>query len=196
MNWLAHLFLSPSVFEDRLGNVIADLIKGQQRKNLNPRFNKGIQCHLLIDNFTDHHPVVKSSKRLMITQHRRYSGILVDIFYDHLLARNWNRYSKVSLSEFTTEIYDSFLHNFDEIPQTINPLIKRMIDEDWLGSYHEVLGIETTLTRIKRRLSIKHHRYFDVDKAMQQLEDDYSSFNDDFNVFFPQMIEHLEQNLV
>ncbi len=193
MNWLAHLYLSNPQVEDRLGNIIADLVKGKNRQTLNPCFNQGIKCHLEIDNFTDNHLIVKHSKKLIISQHRRYSGLLVDVFYDYLLARNWNNYSDVSLSEFTTEIYRSFLDNWDKIPPEVaNLVFKRMIDEDWLNSYYHLSGIEKTLTRIKGRLSAKHHDYFDVGKAIQQLEDDYDEFDRDFNLFFPEIIEYIK----
>ena len=195
MNWLAHVFLSPCLFEDRLGNIIADLIKGKQRKSLSPIFDKGIECHLLIDSFTDRHPVFKQSKKRIIVEQKRYSGILIDVFYDHLLARNWHLYSQISLGEFTTEVYESFLNNLDKIPPTIVTNIKRIVDEDLLGSYYHIAGIEKTLIRIKRRLSTKHNHNFDVDQAMKQLQDDYSNFNQEFNLFFPEIIEHIEHNL-
>lgn len=195
MNWLAHLFLSHPQVEDRLGNIIADLVKGKNRKTLNSRFDKGIECHLFIDFFTDHHPVVKHSKKQIILQHKRYSGLLVDIFYDHLLAKNWNNYSQVSLSEFKEEIYESFINNLDGIPETATQILKQMVDEDWLGSYYNIFGIEKALIRIKKRLSTKHCNDFDVSKAIKQLQDNYNDFNKDFNLFFPDIIEQINQNI-
>lgn len=98
MNWLAHLFLSEPRIEDRLGNILGDLVKGKSRHNLNPHFNSGIKSHLLIDSFTDKHLVVKRSKKRMNLDYKRYSGVLVDIFYDHFLAKNWHNYSQFSLA--------------------------------------------------------------------------------------------------
>jgi acyl carrier protein phosphodiesterase len=192
VNWLAHLFLSQPQTEDRLGNILADLLKENDRKNLNRCFNQGIEYHRLVDKFTDSHPVVKHSKSIIIPQHRKYSGILVDIFYDHLLARNWNNYSQISLLEFKTEIYESFMKYLNELPENISKIIKQTIDEDWLGSYYNLSGIEQALLRIKKRLSKKLSEHFIVILAVQQLECYYEDFERDFNTFFPELINYVK----
>ncbi|GAB4536332.1 MAG: hypothetical protein Tsb0014_24030 [Pleurocapsa sp.] len=79
MNWLAHLFLSQPQVEARLGNILADLVKGKEQPTLNSRFYRGIKCHLLIDSFADRHLIIKRSKQRIIAQYKRYSGLLVDI---------------------------------------------------------------------------------------------------------------------
>ncbi len=190
MNWLAHLFLSQPKFEDRLGNILPDLVKGKNRYNLSPCFDRGIKCHLLVDSFTDRHSIVKRSKKRIIPQHTKYSGILVDVFYDYFLAKNWDHYSQVSLSIFNKEVYESFANNLDKIPATKR--IKHMIDEDLLGSYYYLSGIEKALTRIKKRLSPKHSNNFIVDRAIRQLEESCDDFNEDFNIFFPELIEYVK----
>ncbi|MDJ0716150.1 MAG: ACP phosphodiesterase [Prochloraceae cyanobacterium] len=192
MNWLAHLFLSEPTIEDRFGNLLADLVKGTNRQKLSPRFNKGIKCHLLIDSFTDRHLIVKRSKNRIDTDYKRYSGVLVDIIYDRILARNWQRYSQVSLSEFTEEIYTSFKDNLDDIPMPTRKNIERMIDEKLLDSYYYMSGVEKALIRIKQRLSSKHSNLFIVSNAMKQLENNYEGLEEDFNIFFPEIIDYLK----
>ncbi len=192
MNWLAHLFLSRPTIDDRLGNLLADLVKGTNRQNLSPRFNTGIKCHLLIDSFTDRHLIVKRSKNRIDTDYKRYSGVLVDVFYDHILARNWQKYSQVSLSEFTEEIYTSFKNNLEDLPLRSSTIITYMINEKWLDSYYNMSGVEETLIRIKRRLSDKHSNIFIVRNLMKQLENQYNNFEEDFNLFFPEIIDYLK----
>ena len=193
MNWLAHLFLSKPTVEDRLGNLLADLVKGTDRQKLSSRFNSGIQSHLAIDRFTDRHLIVKQSKARINPDYKRYSGVLVDIFYDHILARNWQKYSSVSLSEFTEEIYISFQNNLNELPLATSQRIEQMINRKLLDSYYDISGIERTLTRIKKRLSNKHTDLFIVSDALKQLEDNYIYFEADFNIFFPEIIDFLQQ---
>jgi len=193
MNWLAHLFLSKPTVEDRLGNLLADLVKGTDRQKLSSRFNSGIQSHLAIDRFTDRHLIVKQSKARITSDYKRYSGVLVDIFYDHILARNWQKYSPVSLSEFTEEIYISFQNNLNELPLATSQRIEQMINRKLLDSYYDISGIERTLTRIKQRLSNKHSDLFIVSDALKQLEDNYIYFEADFNIFFPEIIDFLQQ---
>ena len=192
MNWLAHLFLSKPTVEARLGNLLADLVKGTNRQKLSPRFNTGIECHLLIDRFTDRHLIVKGSKTRINGDYKRYSGVLVDIFYDHILARNWQSYSEVSLSEFTEEIYTSFFKNLNDIPMSTSKTIEQMINEKWLNSYCTMLGVERALIRIKKRLSDKHNKIFIVSNALKQLENQYEGFEEDFKIFFPDIIDYLK----
>jgi acyl carrier protein phosphodiesterase len=191
MNWLAHLFLSRPNIEDRLGNVLADLVKGEDKRNLNCCFDRGIKCHLLVDSFTDKHFSFKHSKRMIIVQHRRYAGILIDIYYDHLLARNWSNYSTITLSVFKQDIYQSFTQNIDKIPEKASLTLQKMICEDWLGSYYYLSGIEKALIRIKKRLSTKYSDDFIVNQAIKQLENQYDFFNKDFNILFPELITYI-----
>lgn len=192
MNWLAHLFLSKPTVADRLGNILADLVKGKNRQNLNPRFNSGIECHLLIDYFTDRHLIVKRSKARINPEYKKYSGVLVDIFYDLILARNWQKYDLGSLSEFTEEIYSSFQNNLNDIPIPARKTIEQMIGEKWLDSYYSISGVEKALIRIKTRLSAKHSHTFIVREFIEQLEANYEGFEADFNTFFPEIINYLQ----
>jgi len=97
MNWLAHLLLAEPNPELRLGNLLGDLVKGEERKILNPQLQRGLECHQAIDIFTDKHSIVKCSKKRLDPQYRRFAGILVDVFYDYILANNWDDYSDRSL---------------------------------------------------------------------------------------------------
>lgn len=191
MNWLAHLFLSQPNGEHRLGNLLGDLVKGNRRQELSDRFSDGIKCHLLIDSFTDRHLIVRRSKRRISSQHRRYSGVLIDVFYDHLLARNWHIYSQVCLASFTEDVYNSFLEYWEEIPLFPRMIILRMIQEDWLGSYYNIAGIEATLSRIKGRLAAKYRNSFMVNYFLTELTDNYVELEKDFKEFFPIIISYL-----
>src|SRR6185436_3543995 len=106
LNWLAHVFLSESNVEFRLGNLLADIVKGEElRRVVSPAFLRGVQKHKQIDAFTDSHPLVKRSRARISPQFRRFSGVLVDVFYDHLLATNWQIYSPIVLDAFTAKFY-------------------------------------------------------------------------------------------
>ena len=191
MNWLAHLFLSQPTGEHRLGNLMGDLVKGKERAKLDTCFTAGLQCHLLIDHFTDTHVIVRQSKRRISPEFRRYSGVLVDVFYDHFLANNWELYCDRDLTIFTRELYASLLKPLEIVPPRIRLIVQLMIEQDWLGSYVYRSGIETTLTRIKAKLSNKHHQYFRVEDLMLELEANYDDLEQDFLLFFPQLIDYV-----
>ena len=192
MNWLAHLFLSKPDGEHRLGNLLGDLVKGKERKELNSCFSEGIKCHLLIDSFTDRHPIFRRSKRRVSSQHRRYSGVLIDVFYDHFLAKNWQDYSSVSLASFTKDVDNSFTEYWYLIPTFPRMVIYKAFEQDWLGSYYYISGIEATLKRIKLKLSNRHQNLFIVNAFLQELENNYDELERDFQEFFPEIISYLE----
>jgi acyl carrier protein phosphodiesterase len=191
MNWLAHLLLSEPDVESRLGNLLADIVKGSVREQLNSNIQHGIKCHLVIDKFTDSHIIVQRSKDLINPSYRRFAGVLVDVFYDHYLAKNWSEYSHVSLDEFTAEIYKSFQSYQGEIPVKVAEMITRVAVEDWLGAYRNVAGVENTLERISKRLSMRE-RIFILTPAVSELITHYDAFEHDFQEFFPELISHVQ----
>ncbi len=116
MNWLAHVFLSEPDVEFRLGNLLADIVRGEELRRMSPAFQRGVDKHKQIDAFTDAHPVVKRSRARISTRFRRFSGVLVDVFYDHLLASDWDRYSPIVLDAFTARFYADIEARHIELP--------------------------------------------------------------------------------
>jgi acyl carrier protein phosphodiesterase len=193
MNWLAHVFLSEPDVECRLGNLLADLVKGKARQGMSPRFRRGLACHQAIDAFTDYHPVVDRSKARIGEPHRRFAGILVDIFYDHFLAHDWDRYAPVPLDTFTADLYASFRAYPIDLPDDARSALTRMMEDDRLGSYREVAGIESTLRRLSVRLAERLQRPFALEGAIRDLTTHAAEFAGDFAEFFPQLQAHVER---
>ncbi len=187
MNWLAHLLLAEPNPEARLGNLLGDLVKGTQRQTLNINLQRGLECHQAIDIFTDQHPVVKCSKQRIDPEYRRFAGIFIDVFYDYILATNWQDYSNTSLTEFTSTIYASWSGHLSTLPLYPQGVIRRLIAEDWLSSYSTLEGIEQTLARISRRLNRRTLRDYDLTPAIAQLTSNYLLLEQDFEQFFPQL---------
>ena len=193
MNWLAHLLLAEPDPEARLGNLLGDLVKGKERDALNSRLQRGLKCHQIIDVFTDRHPVVKQSKQKINLEYRRFAGILVDVFYDYILANNWQAYSNISLAEFTATVYSSWSNHLNSLPIYPRGVIYRLIAEDWLGSYVSLVGIENTLARISWRLNRRNsNRQYDLTRAIDELTNNYEELERDFQLFFPQLQSHID----
>ena len=192
MNWLAHLLLAEPDPEARLGNLLGDLIKGKEKAALNAKLQRGIKCHQAIDVFTDKHPIVKSSKQKIDLKYRRFAGILIDVFYDYILANNWEIYSDVSLTEFTSAIYNSWDKHLVTLPIYPQGVINRLIAEDWLCSYANLVGIEKTLVRISWRLNRRSkNRQYNLTPAISELTSNYEELERDFKLFFPQLQSHI-----
>src|SRR3954453_2663939 len=106
MNFLAHLYLSGNDPEIMVGNFLGDFVRG---RNLLERYKKniatGIELHRTIDEFTDTHPIVAQSKNRLREKYRHYAAVIVDIFYDHFLAKNWSEYSSELLPDFADRAY-------------------------------------------------------------------------------------------
>src|ERR1051325_10142199 len=104
MNYLAHLFLAEDDPESLLGNLLGDFVKGAKKDDYPDSIRRGIELHRKVDRFTDAHRVVRSSLSLISPARRRFAGVLVDIFYDHLLAKDWQIYSSVPLATFSQKV--------------------------------------------------------------------------------------------
>jgi acyl carrier protein phosphodiesterase len=192
MNWLAHILLSEPSVENRLGNLLGDLSKGKEIDKLSYNLRQGIARHYAIDKFTDSHAIIRSSKRRINKDYSRFAGILIDVFYDHFLAKNWQLYSDMTLSNFTAEIYNSFQSYQGEISQSVRQIIRQMIDEDWLTSYQHISGIENALKRIDDRVKSRMGNQVSLVYAMTILEQEYNNLEQDFRFFFPELQQYMK----
>jgi len=187
MNWLAHLYLSESTPHFRVGNLLPDLATASQLAVLPEPYQKGIRRHREIDVFTDSHPRWKSCVTRFPPPYRRFGGVLTDMYFDHLLARDWARYSKVPLRSFIDWFYRDLEICLPEIPKQAAGALHRMRLEDWIGSYHRTSGISDILKRISCRL----RRPFDLSASLPIFEEHESGFRDDFHAFFPELMKHV-----
>ena len=187
MNWLAHLYLSEPTPEFRLGNLLPDLVSAPVLAGMPPEFQAGIRRHRQIDAFTDEHPIFRRSIRRLEPPFQRYGGVLIDIFYDHILAREWDSFATVPLPEFAAEVYSSFATHFSRLPPEARPRLEAMCRTDWLCAYGTVSGITQALTQIGTRF----RRPVDLAATVPILVRDYETFCGDFAEFFPQLIAHV-----
>jgi acyl carrier protein phosphodiesterase len=188
MNWLAHLFLSEPNAAFRMGNLLPDLVPAASLRALPAEILRGVECHRRIDAFTDSHPVVRRSIARLVSPHRRFGGVLMDMFYDHFLAVDWESYSAVGLEQFTRSVYADFEANWHEIPPAATETLQRMRDADWLGSYQEIANVRIALDRIGSRL----RKPQPLGGSVAELERNYGAFRSDFTEFFPELRAHVE----
>ena len=178
MNYLAHIFLSEGQPNVMIGNFIADSIKGSKYSAYPSEIQKGILLHRQIDTMTDAHPAFRNSTKRLHKNYGHYSGIIVDIFYDHFLAKNWMEYSDVPLADYIQEFYKILRNNFDVLPANIQKMAPLMMDSNWLLSYANLEGIDRVLGGMNRRTKNKSG----MDKAGHELKTYYTLFEADFKV--------------
>jgi len=180
MNFLAHIYLSGSNEAVTIGNFIADGIKGKSYKKYPLQIQKGILLHREIDTFTDQHPIVRKSTARLHDNYSHYSGVIVDILYDHFLAKNWNDYHKQPLEEYIQDFYKLLRTDFDILPSRIQQMMPYMISDNWLLSYATVPGISKILVQMNRRTNNISKMNF----AVIELEKYYTEFEEEFTSFF------------
>lgn len=193
MNWLAHVFLSEPNVEFQLGNLLADVVRGPQRSEMSAEFVRGAACHKAIDAFTDAHAIVKRSRSRIGSEHRRFSGVLVDVFYDYFLARDWQRYSSLSLDEYTADFYARVRARPIDLPSDARTMLDRIIRHDSLGSYARVEGVERALSRLSTYLTSRWQKQFALERSVRDMLAHEAGFAADFREFFPALQAHVAE---
>jgi len=192
MNYLAHIYLSGDNETIRIGNFMADHIKGNKYKTYPEDIQKGILLHRQIDSFTDGHKIARGSKRRLNERYGLYKGVIIDILYDHFLAKNWPLYSKIPLSDYSTAFYKLLLEHYEILPEKIKYMSKYMIKDDWLAAYAHKEGIQKVLSGMNRRTG----GISNMDLAINDLETHYDDFENDFTLFFKDLNDFTTNKLV
>jgi acyl carrier protein phosphodiesterase len=191
VNWLAHVFLSEPNVEFQLGNLLADVVRGPQRAVMSAEFVRGAVCHKAIDAYTDAHAIVKRSRARVSSEYRRFSGVLVDVFYDYYLARDWQRYSSVTLEAYTSGFYAGVQAHVAQLPENARALLERIVRHDLLGSYARVEGVERALRRLSTYLESRWRKQFALERGVRDLLAHEAAFAADFHEFFPTLQAHV-----
>lgn len=192
MNYLAHIYLSGNNDLVTIGNFIADGIKGKSYKKYPKQIQTGVLLHRNIDTFTDAHEIVRQSTKRLHEKYGHYSGIIVDILYDHFLAKNWSKYCNIPLSEYVQVFYVLLEEHYNILPLRIQKLMPYMLTDNWLLSYASIEGISKVLSGMNRRTKNRSG----MDKSVIELELFYAEFEAEFEAFFEELIIFSNQKLI
>ena len=182
MNYLAHLHLGGQRPGQLLGSLYGDFVKGRLQGQFDHEVEAAIALHRRIDVFTDRHPLVDTALGRFSETRRRYAGIVLDVFFDHCLARDWTLYADRPLEQFTADVYQ-VLSRERQLPERLAKIAPHMVANDWLGSYREFAVLEQVLRGISRRLT----RPEELAGAMAELRRLYEPLSEDFSLFYPQL---------
>jgi acyl carrier protein phosphodiesterase len=190
MNFLAHLYLSGDSDEIKLGNFIGDFVKGNKYQLFPPGVAYGIQLHRRIDSFTDSHADVRACADLLKPGYGRFSGVIVDIFFDHFLASNWNEYSQVTLRQFARQAHSVFISNFFLLPMRVKQFLPFLIRHKRLESYAQRENLFHVLEIMSSRTSLPSNSQW----AMNMLHQEYEQFEGLFRSFFQDLTNYVERD--
>ena len=184
MNFLAHIYLSGNNELLKIGNFMADGIRGKQFESYPAEIQKGIILHRAIDTFTDAHPIFRKSTKRLHERYHHYAGVIVDVLYDHFLAKNWNKYHSEKLEDFVEEFYQSLHTNQSHLSERVVRIMPILLKENWLVTYRTVDGIKHILTQMDSRTKNESKMRF----ATEELSEFYSEFENEFTEFFKELI--------
>jgi len=186
MNFLAHIYLSGADNDLMIGNFIADALRGKQTEVYSEAIKAGINLHRQIDEYTDDHEIVKQCYEILKPSQGRYAGVIVDISFDHFLAKSWSKYHPVGLTDFATNIYDVMDANFDILPIRFQKMMPKMRKQNWLYQYQYLEGIQKAFESISKRASFESNMATAVDDVKEHydiLEQNFEHFFDDLKQF-------------
>jgi acyl carrier protein phosphodiesterase len=188
MNFLAHLYLSGESEGIKTGNFIGDYVKGRKFEDYPGDIRKGILLHRSIDNFTDNHHLFQEARKYFYPEYGRYSGIVGDVVFDHLLAKQWNRFSGHTLRDFARNAHSTLLSNYFRLPFRVQQFLPIMIQHKRLESYATTGGLEKSLRIMANYSSLPALSL----KAIEVLEKNYEPVNELFLRFMEEIISFVE----
>ncbi len=193
MNWLAHTLLSTKKIDYQLGNILADPLRGRAWTGASEALINGMNMHKAIDQFTDNHPILSSSKtKLGADGHLK--GVVLDLLFDHLLSQSWEQYAALSLDAYLKNFNNKALKVAVDFPERPQKIVSRMAQTDLLGQYKTFNDLIAALGRIDRRLSARARAKETASQYITVLTEQYEPLKSDFNVFFPELIHFFKHH--
>ena len=195
VNFLAHLVLAPQTPEGLIGSIAPDMIRGPLPDDLHGAVLVAAQEHYLVDRFTDRHRAFgQTRERLSAVVDPRLSGVLVDVLYDHVLARDWAFWRNDTISAYLDETERRLIQALPHVPIRMQMIVRKMIDEQWLASYATPEGIRARLEQMTQRLTRRMDRPMSLLISEEDLADHNPGLTTDFAEFWPELITHVEQS--
>jgi len=191
MNFLAHIYLSGDNDLLKIGNFMADSIRGHSYDDYTPEIRKGILLHRAIDSFTDMHPVYRQSKHRLHEKYGHYSGVIMDIFYDHFLAKNWSNYSDVKLEDYAQTFYKLLQDHYDLLTEKAQGMLPYMLGRNWLVSYASIAGLEMIMFQMDHRTKNRVAMH----ESIVELQHYYTEFESEFTIFFEELQQHCAEKM-
>lgn len=167
------------------GALLADFLDGGDLTLLPDGICAGVAHHRAVDRFTDAHPSFQRSRARLAQVLRLGRGVAVDVLYDHLLARDFERWAGEPLQPFARAAYAGIAEHTAHLTPALRALLPRIAHEDWFSSYATVEGIRAVLHRMQRRM----RRPLPLAAAVDAFQADERGFATDFAAFFHELGE-------
>ena len=190
MNFLAHIYLSGDNDLIKIGNFMADGIHGKP-DHFPADVLTGIAVHRAIDTYTDAHPIFRQGTKRLHARYHHYAGVIMDIFYDHFLAKNWAKYHPQPLEDYTLAFYKALEDNYELLTEKTKGLMPYMIQYNWLASYATVEGIGRILSQMDNRTKNRSG----MKTSIEELVEFYDEYEAEFTEFFEDLRAHVKEKM-
>lgn len=187
MNYLAHIQLAHVSDTSMLGNFLGDFVKGSDLSHLPIEHQHGIRLHRQIDTYTDRHTEVRALREIFPKSIRRMSGVVIDIYFDHLLCRHWSRFNEHHLDTLLDAFYLEIEQHSKPIGGRFTQVKEGLIEYRWLSDYQEIANCERALHQIEKRLNGK---VLFAQEAVQFVAQNSAEFEQRFLRFYPDLINY------
>lgn len=187
MNYLGHLHLSGTDPLVTVGNFMADSVKGRDLSRFSAGLQQGLRLHRAIDSFTDEHPLQRTGRARVRTHAGRWSGVVMDLFYDHLLASDPSRWRNEPLAAFAQRMYALLSDHEHLMPPPARRMLPYMVQGDWLTSYATIEGIGRAIAGLARRVP-EGAVMIGAERVLHAHIDAYRA---EFDAFYADLNEHV-----
>lgn len=176
----------------KIGNFIGDFVKGNQLNSQPSRIRAGIVLHRKIDSFTDSHPVVIETIGMLRPVFGRYSGIIVDMYFDYFLAVSFSDYAGVRLNTFAFRFYVDLLFYYKYLPVKVKRFVFHFITTNRLKRYSTLEGLKSSLQ------IMSNHKIpaIEPDKTIDFLILNHDELEEKFHQFFPDLIQFVKSEFI
>ena len=187
MNYLAHLYLAQPNADSYYGNLLGDFGGKKLEKLLPLPIKLALDNHYLVDKYTDSHNEIKHAKLLFSNKKKRFSGIALDVLFDHFLIKNWSQFNNQDFNYFKHNCYNMLEKILSIMPSNMQHVISRITQDDWFKSYETPEGIGIALDNIAKRIRFKN----EFSGCIDDINKHYNALNQVFLSFLPQLIDHV-----
>lgn len=153
MNHLAHAVLAGDDPEVVVGSLLGDFWRGGLDPAWPAALARGVRLHRRTDSYTDAHPAVAAARARFEPPLRRYAGILLDVWFDHVLARDFERHAGEPAGPRLARIHAALAHLPRGVPPAFVLFAQRTVAHRTLSRYADPDYVEAVYEHIARRLS-------------------------------------------
>jgi acyl carrier protein phosphodiesterase len=187
MNYLGHLYFSKNDSELMTANLFGDFVKGRDLSAYHPKVQDGILLHRKIDSYIDQSETVLILLRKLYQSLPKVSSVAIDLFFDHLLAKNWNQFHSIPLDDFLNQYYQKIQLSEQLYSANFVSMMQKLIENNWISHYPTLYGLEKSCQGVSKRISfpneLKHGKIVFLE-YQEEITETFYQFMREANEYF------------